>query len=380
MKEPMLISSPALPASHSQPELMACEPSPCAKPTPAAKPSSPKRGRESRSGRTLEPSAWATTTEHRDQSQDTGAPLSAAWPTVKSSDAKQGSNRFGNRPAHKRAKAGANNNELLKMCGFLPLAFPVSQPAGPGSKEARAMTVGSGEKLARSLLPSDPLGDFSRILLESETWASPEFYLTWKHKATRQGCLVWELAPSAPRTGECDTGLFASGWPTAQASDRMNCEGRALRKKNDRENRNPNVSGSYRMELKDAVGQIQPQNKTSGPWPTPAARDIKGPTQNPERSDYIPNILKQNSAAWPTPDRSALEGGIQNPIHAREQGHAIRLKDYCGKTTSGCLARTEKFVVRLTTLSAWLMGYTAQYLALWATASSGRSPRKSSKP
>jgi len=84
--------------------------------------------------------------------------------------------------------------------------------------------------------------------------------------------------------------------------------------------------------------------KLESAWPTPAARDEKGQTQNPERPDYVPNIVKQT-----------------------------------GQITSGCLARTEKFVVRLMTLSAWLMGYTAAYLAHWETASSRRSRRESSQ-
>jgi len=44
-----------------------------------------------------------------------------------------------------------------------------------------------------------------------------------------------------------------------------------------------------------------------------------------------------------------------------------------GMPRSSCLARTEKFVVRLTTLSAWLMGYTAAYCQHWETASSRKS-------
>lgn len=319
MKEPTSTSSPALAASHSQPELMVSEPLPCAKPTQNAKRSSPKPGRESRSGRTLEPSAWTTPQAHDLTGRSTHQKeihgtkhgcaclvqdLKAAWPTPDASE------------AGKTSRGGDRVNEpllggLVRESGLLPLAFPASQPHGPGSSEARMTTVGSGRRLCRSLLPSDPLGDFSRILLESETWGSPEFYLTWDVKATRDGCLVWELAPSAPRIGECGTGLFAS----------------------------------------------------ESAWPTPASRDVKGQSQNPERSDYIPNILKAN---WPTPRSEDSESTMALPAQAH------------GAITSGCLAQTEKFVVRLTTLSAWLMGYTAAYLAHWAIASSGRSRRKSS--
>jgi hypothetical protein len=132
---------------------------------------------------------------------------------------------------------------------------------------------------------------------------------------------------------------------------------------------------------------------------------VKGQSQNPERSDYIPNILKANwptprsedsestgahrgtpdtltsaaKAAWATPNKSAEEGGGDK--RGKRPGHAVETIDQCrGATTSGCLARTEKFVVRLTTLSAWLMGYTAAYLAHWETQSSGRSRKKSSPP
>jgi len=86
-------------------------------------------------------------------------------------------------------------------------------------------------------------------------------------------------------------------------------------------------------------------------------------------------------ASWPTPGASdATRGGIQNPNDAKEQGHALRLTDYIGSAPCGCLARTESFVERLMNLSLWLMGYTAAYLALWETASSRKSQRKSSKP
>src|SRR5690554_4254533 len=67
-----------------------------------------------------------------------------------------------------------------QMLFCLPGESPVSRPPEPASKEARQMTAGSGRMLSAFLEKSDPLGAFSRILLESETWASPEFLLAWK--------------------------------------------------------------------------------------------------------------------------------------------------------------------------------------------------------
>jgi hypothetical protein len=84
------------------------------------------------------------------------------------------------------------------------------------------------------------------------------------------------------------------------------------------------------------------------------------------RMDYVPNVLK---ATWPTPQKQ----DEKNKYQVKTDYQTIPNKLARGVTTSGCLAQTEKFVVRLTTLSAWLMGYTAQYLALWETASSRKS-------
>jgi hypothetical protein len=108
-----------------------------------------------------------------------------------------------------------------------------------------------------------------------------------------------------------------------------------------------------------------------GSWHTPAKRDEKGQTQNPERMDYVPNIVK----GWATPRKS--EGGPDFAIANRKESGGTSLPTQAtGLISSGCLARTESFAVRLTTLSAWLMGYTARYLADWETASFRRS-RKS---
>lgn len=256
---------------------------------------------------------------------------------------------------------------------------PASQCLVPGSEGARQMTAISGRKLFPLFSKSDPLGACSKTLLGLEIWGSMEFLLNWKITTTPQGRLILELAPSDPRTGECDTGLFADVWATTTAHER-----------------------THSPRQVDHGQQLA--NQVESASPTPASRDVKGQTQNPERSDYIPNILKANwptprsedsestgahrgnadtltsaaKAAWATPKKA--ESGPDYAIASREDSGGTSLPTQtAGKITSGCLARTEKFVVRLTTLSAWLMGYTAQYLAHWATASSGRSRKKSSQ-
>jgi|ERR1035441_1749746 hypothetical protein len=371
----MLTYSPASADFRVQPELMACEQSPCVKPTLGAKPSSPKRGREYWSGQTLEPSAWVSPSKQDEvrgslppRPQDTGVPLNqmlaSAWPTVQANLAVAGN----------KSRSADRKDELLlaglvhKMSGFSQQAFHASLPAGPGSKEARAMTAGSGVRLLKCSNQSGPCGQFLKTLLVSRTWRSLEFNLKWTPKDVLSG--IWELwriewdderstkfwkrlkrkdttfpggqtarpsfclyqlAPSAPRTGECDTGLFASGWPTVTSRDGEH---------------NPQASQATMKRNSRPLNEV-----------------LYAARATPKKAEGGPDYAKS--------ERGLLPGGSTSLSLPTE---------IAGATTSGCLARTEKFVVRLTTLSAWLMGYTGQYLALWETASSGRSRRKLLKP
>lgn len=270
--------------------------------------------------------------------------------------------------------------------------FLASQRVVPASREARAMTAGSGRKLSACLGKSDPLGRCLKTLLESSTWESTEFLLTWKGAATKCNRSLFRLVPSTPRSDERGSGSSAAGWSAPTATD-----GRRGNKP-----KRPHDTGN-------------PLTQQIASWPTPTKRDDKGQTQNPERMDYVPNILK---ATWPSPQAADKSRGPEKPEeymkgeHGRKLGSAMNLATWAtpkssqggqdkarrdrkksggddlvtqateissGPATSGCLALTENFVVRLTTLSAWLMGYTGAYLWHWEIRSSRRSPTKSSK-
>lgn len=305
MNEPTSTCSPASADSPLLPLGTEFAPYSSAKSTDAAESSSPAHGRECQSTTTSAPSPWPTAKKSRDgispktleMAMNGKAEMSlerlfaiqygsSPWPTANKMDQTEPGRKI---HARNFGSLGPIAGETLS--GSLPAASPASLPLEPVSSAERRMTAGSGRKLSEFWPLSGPLGSASRILLESETWASPEFSLKWRPSATKCGCLVFRLVPSVRRIGGSDTGL----WGTA--------------------------------------------------WPMPASRDEKGQTQNPERPDYVPNIVKRT-----------------------------------GPTSSGCLARTEKFVERLATLSAWLMGYTAAYLALWVTASSRKSRPASSQP
>ena len=88
--------------------------------------------------------------------------------------------------------------------------FHVSPSVVPGSEEARRMTVGSGRKCCALLKRQDPVSCSLRMCLASSEWASMIVFLTWRVKVTPRGRLLFQLAPSMPRTEEIGSGL----WPT----------------------------------------------------------------------------------------------------------------------------------------------------------------------
>ena len=75
-----------------------------------------------------------------------------------------------------------------------------SHSASPGSKEAKQMTVISGQKWLGLLKSSNPLSSLVRMFLESSKWGSTKRFLIWKVSVTPQQRLVFRLVPSMPRT------------------------------------------------------------------------------------------------------------------------------------------------------------------------------------
>ena len=285
------------------------EPSSCAKQTLFELPASEERGPESPSLRTSESSI-------------------GLWPTPKRVDG--GKNLRSKESAENEVKRGAVDLPIL-LHGTQPSlqpVFPASPQVVPGSNEAREMTVGSGERLYASLEKLNLDTPFLKTLLGSRTWGSTECLLTWKRRATKSGRYsIFQLAASIPRNSGEDCGL----WPTATKGDA-------------KESRNKTVNRSN-PESKHHDGTTLTDAARTAMWPTPCKRDVKGQTQNPERMDYIPNILK-----------------------------AI------GTTPPGSPAGTVSFVGRLLTLSTWLMGYQREYLEnFWQDSEIPSSPRSQRK-
>ena len=158
MTEPTSTFSPDWPGSQSQPQSTESAPSQCASATSSSPPGSDGLGPECRSAATC------------------GS--STAGPT---------------------AELGFSQPELL-----------ASQPAAPGSSEARQTTAGSGRRLSACLRSQSPLGRCLRTLLESSTWGSTESLLRWEGSATRSNRSLFRLVPLIRHRTGSEFGLWAT--------------------------------------------------------------------------------------------------------------------------------------------------------------------------
>jgi len=128
----------------------------------------------------------------------------------------------------------------------------VSLSLQPGGEEARKMTATSGQRLMPLLRGQDRATFVAKTLLDTSAWASTTCFLTWKDKATPQGRLLFQLAPSTPRTEETASGL----WPTPRSCSAMAAE-----------NIQNRVNDKF-LNLESVVAKTM--------WPTPTTRDHKG--------------------------------------------------------------------------------------------------------
>ena len=90
-----------------------------------------------------------------------------------------------------------------------------SHSAEPASSEAILTTAISGQQCLSSSDASGRLGSLERMLLVMSAWASTKCFLTWKEKTTKQGHLLFRLAPSTPLKDAIGVGF----WPTPRAAE-----------------------------------------------------------------------------------------------------------------------------------------------------------------
>ena len=147
---------------------------------------------------------------------------------------------------------------------------PASRGPLPGSSEAQKMTVTSGRSwlpLLKSYGLNGSLGRMCEALLTNR-WASSAAFLTWKASGIKSSHLLFQLAPSMPRTEGIASGL----WPTPATRDRNE----TLEQVQERKERFQRGESNFNLGLALCVAVKM--------WPTPTTRDYKG-GRKPETLD-----------------------------------------------------------------------------------------------
>lgn len=225
----------------------------------------------------------------------------------------------------------------------------------------------------------------SRLKRQLDGVGSTLFSLTWKTKGTPAGRPYCQLAASALRTSDSDSG----SWPTPRAED--------------------SESSGMRWSRGKADTLTAVSSLTS--WAIPAARDYKSESATDEFNEQRwkhprgkPLSAEATLAAWPTPKVATgdyqygkdkekilnLQGAAKlaswSPPRANKWGfpdaHGSQEAPVSGPTSNGFHAQTGKPGQLSPEHSRWLMGYSAEHLscAPMETPSSLKSRRNSFQP
>lgn len=164
--------------------------------------------------------------------------------------------------------------------GYLPGESPANQRVQLADDEEQRTTAGSGRRLWKLYGGEVTSGSCLRTLLESylltTDWNSSQSALRWKTKTTKSNRLLFQLALSAPRTGETASGL----WRTPNTFDGLPMKSQK----------------ALEHELTHRKGRSEPNNLRDQVavraglriWPTPQSRDFRTGAghrwANPQRS------------------------------------------------------------------------------------------------
>ena len=164
---------------------------------------------------------------------------------------------------------------------------PVSLGVSPGSSEAQKMTETSGRSwlpLLKSYGLDGSLGRMCEALLTNR-WASSAAFLTWKASGIKPRHLLFQLAPSMPRTDETGSGLWLT--PTASESVTDLEKFKARMKKYNNGTTMPNLATQVSQRL----------------WPTPRSCSAMAAENIQNRvNDKFPNLESVVARTmWPTP-------------------------------------------------------------------------------
>jgi len=176
---------------------------------------------------------------------------------------------------------------------------------------------------------------------------SLEYALTWKHWDMRSGPRICALRASGRRTSDSGSTGELGGWKTPMESDAKPPRALDGRIKKDRQSRNPENYGNYRMDLSDQVALAG--------WPSPTVGNAKGgqmakdASATGRRPDGSKATVSLNHVAtmagWPTcraedSESTGAHRGVPDTLTsaARLAGWstpAARDHHPCGKHTNG---------------------------------------------
>ena len=210
-----------------------------------------------------------------------------------------------------------------------PEAIPASPSHSPASKKALKTIATSGRQCLSLLSKKDPLLLLAKTLLVTSRWGSTRCFLTWKVKATPQGRLLFQLAPSMPRTEETESGSSPNMWATPTAATAQGTS------------RPPSPGGGSR-DLRQDVRL----------FPTPTAQDNAqvrgvGKTVGTKRGTTLGGFARM----WPTPRASEWKG--TGPLGSKSHNHRLE-KGYLDATVQ---ERSQVSGSLNPAWVEWLMGY-----------------------
>ena len=146
----------------------------------------------------------------------------------------------------------------------------------PEEEKERQTTATSGLQCLNASLFSDQSGSLLKMLaaslLGTKDWYSKQCALTWKTKVTKYNRLLFQLLPSARRTGGIESGLL----PTATS-------GRADQER---------APSQYKRNSLNLAQTIQ----MKGMLPTPHANLYKGTSQGSKPRDTVGSVIEQGAA------------------------------------------------------------------------------------
>ena len=192
---------------------------------------------------------------------------------------------------------------------------PVNRGPLPGSSEAQKMTVTSGRSWLPLLKSYGLNGSLAKMCedLLTNRWVSSAAFLTWKASGIKPSHLLFQLAPSMPRTDATGSGL----WRTPNAGDG---ERGTYATKEAMENRLERGS------------QLSLPNQVKHPhlWPTPRSCSAMAAENIQNRAnDKFPNLESVVARAmWPTPTTRDHKGGRKpDTLEASGRGETNSLND-----------------------------------------------------